>query len=106
MRRPSVSLCSMSVILWSPVLSLALADGPQPRLVLKGHQAEVTSIAFSPDGKRLATASGDRTVKIWDLETGKEVNTLKGHGNYVNSACFSPDGKLIATGSEDKTVRI
>jgi WD40 repeat protein len=49
-------------------------------------------VSFSPDGKTLATASGDNTVKLWNLQ-GEELKTLKGHSNRVNSVSFSPDGK-------------
>ena len=52
---------------------------------------------FSPDGTRIVTASGDRTAKVWDAETGAETLTLKGHTGDVFSASFSPDGKRIVT---------
>jgi WD40 repeat protein len=72
---------------------------------LKGHSSSVLSVAFSPDGKTIATGSMDNTVKLWNLE-GKEIQTLKGHDSYVLSVAFSPDGKTIATGSGDKTVKL
>jgi WD40 repeat protein len=72
---------------------------------LKGHSAGVNSVAFSPDGKTIATGSLDNTVKLWNLE-GKEIQTLKGHSAGVNSVAFSPDGKTIATGSLDNTVKL
>jgi WD40 repeat protein len=63
-------------------------------------------VGFSPDGQQLASGSGDNTIKIWDVTTGKVLNTLKGHESSVWSVEFSPDGKKLASGSEDKTIKI
>ena len=65
-----------------------------------------TSVAFSPDGQRLASASRDQTVKIWDSATGKELFALKGHAGWVTSVAFSPDGQRLASASDDQTVKI
>ena len=76
-------------------------------LELKGHTQEVNSVAFSPDGQRLASASRDGTVKVWDVATGQESLTLKGHPLGVRSVAFSPDGRRIAsTGVFDGLVKL
>ena len=65
------------------------------------------SAAFSPDGKRIVTASSDKTARLWDAETGKPIGEpLRGHEDDVRSAAFSPDGKRIVTASDDKTARL
>jgi DNA-binding beta-propeller fold protein YncE len=72
---------------------------------LKGHAGPVWSVAFSPDGQRLASGSSDQTVKIWDSATGKELFALKGTGE-ASSVAFSPDSQRLASGSFDQTVKI
>lgn len=68
-------------------------------LTLKGHTAPINGAAFSPDGKRVVTASEDGTAKVWDTITGEELITFNGHRGRVTSAAFSPDGvRIISTG--------
>src|SRR5262249_8119963 len=76
---------------------------PSPRLTLRGHSNSVESVAFSPDGRRLATASRDRTASVWNASTGQKLLSLL-HKRSVNGVAFSPDGKRLATASADKAV--
>ncbi len=75
------------------------------RATLKGHQDGVSSVAFSPDGQKLVTASRDGTARIWDLQ-GNEIAVLPGHQDEVSSVAFSPDGQKLVTASGDGTARI
>ncbi len=72
-------------------------------LTLKGHTDDVVSLAFNPDGTRIATASRDQTVKIWDAVRGQEAFTLKGHTDF-QSVTFSPDGKRLACRDQDGAI--
>ncbi len=73
---------------------------------VKGEANDVTAVTFVPDGKTLASASANHTVKLWDVATGKEKATLKGHSHIVTSLSVSPDGKTLASGSLDGTIRL
>ncbi|KAL5531875.1 hypothetical protein ACEPAF_5438 [Sanghuangporus sanghuang] len=75
--------------------------------VLEGHSYWVYSVAFSPDRKRIASGSGDCTIRVWDADSGQIVSgPFKGHTKRVNSVVFSSDGKRVASGSNDCTIRV
>lgn len=99
----------------SLVATLIAQDKPptvppqQPKLTLKGHTDPVYSVAYSADGQRIVTGSFDRSVKLWDATTGKELRTFAGktgHQNLVTAVCFSPDGSSIASAGTDNFARI
>jgi hypothetical protein len=73
---------------------------------LEGHSNLVSAIAFSPNGKLLASGSHDETVKLWEASSSTLQRTFKGHLKMVSAVAFSPDGKLLASGSHDKTVKL
>src|SRR5204863_9342464 len=93
---------------WIWLLALpgtAVAQGRE-RGTLAGHEGWVGGIAFSADGKYLATASADRTVRLWDVRRRAPVRIFRGHDDFVCAVAFSPDGELLATGSFDHTARL
>jgi WD40 repeat protein len=75
-------------------------------LIYTGHSGEVTSVAWSPDGKYIASGSSDMTLQVWDVTTDNHFFTFKGHVDKINTVAWSPDGKYIASGSADGIVQI
>jgi WD40 repeat protein len=79
----------------------------RPELVLQnGHTLAVESVAFSRDGRLLASGGADHVAKIWDVATGRELRTLKGHSDLVVSVAFHPNDQLLATAGFDGSVKV
>src|SRR6266852_2636143 len=79
---------------------------PPNHFTYSGHSDYVSAVAWSPDGKRIASASGDHTVQVWDAANGGHVLTYRGHASDVTSLAWSPDEKNIVSGSVDGTVQV
>ncbi|UCC30812.1 MAG: protein kinase [Phycisphaerales bacterium] len=91
-----------TVRLWD----LATKQEIRPLSPLRGHDAAVVSVAFSPNGKRIVSGSWDKTLKVWDADTGEEVKTLDGSKGPVLAVAYSPDGRQIASGDQHKMLRL
>jgi WD40 repeat protein len=74
--------------------------------LLKGHSDVINRLAFSPDGNRLISGSGDKTARIWNARTQKTIHVLKGHTDHIYAVAFSPDGSMAVTGSDDDTLKL
>jgi WD40 repeat protein len=85
---------------WSP----SVVEREVRRLTFDEAAGLVADVAYSPDGRRLATASDDQTVKVWGAATGQDLLTLKGHTSRVSGVAYSPDGHCLASASWDQTV--
>ncbi len=73
---------------------------------LKGHSSYINDLLISSDGQKLFSASADNTIKIWDIDTGKEIHTLRGHSSAVNYLVISPDGQKLFSASADQTIKV
>jgi WD40 repeat protein len=91
----------------APPLATSPPDAQRPdRILRSGHSGEISAISFSPDGRWLATGSEDKSIRIWDLSTGRTLRILTGHTDLIWSLAFSPDAKRLASASQDGTLRL
>lgn len=104
-----------SLVCWEDTIAVGLQSGDIiildaitgiHRSALSGHTDDVTSLAFSSDGKSLVSGSNDETLKLWDVQTGGVIKTFYGHTKNICSVSISPDWTIIASGSWDHTIRL
>src|SRR4051794_35513127 len=103
------TLFALAALLGSWAVAADEPGIPPGTVVLKGHNETIYAVAFSPDGQQLVTGSFDKTLKLWDARTGKEIKTFggpTGHQNLVLCVAFHPAGHSIASGSSDNTLKI
>jgi WD40 repeat protein len=89
-----------------PLLPVLHPPGTSLLRTLEGHSDSVKGVAMTPDGKRAVSASSDKTLKVWDLETGRALRALEGHSDPVNGVAVTPDGKRAVSASDDETLKV
>ncbi len=89
-----------TMILWNPEVDR------KPICRMTGHQQLINDVKFSPDGRLIASASFDKSIKLWDGKTGKFIATLRGHVQQVYQLSFSSDSRLLVSGSADSTLKV
>ena len=99
-------LIAMPLLIASLFPSNGFAQDHTRYVTFIGHASSVSSVVFSPDGRTLASGSYDKTIRLWNVQTGTHLRTLIGHTDRIYSVVFSPDGRTLASGSYDKTIRL
>ena len=95
-----------SLLLRHPSQRRSYAPHPACLMTLEGHKESITSVGITSGGKRAVSGSSDKTLRVWDLESGQCLKTLEGHTDDVRSVSITPDGKRAVSGSSDKTLRV
>ena len=95
-----------SILIISFCLASISAIAQLETTVQRGHSLAVQTVSFSPDGKYIASGSEDKTIKIWEFRTGREIKTLLGHQSQVNQVLFTSDGKNLISGGRDQKILI
>lgn len=95
-----------TLFLWPPQMNGSASTPKKPVARLTGHQKTVNHVAFSPDANKIASASFDNSVKLWDAQTGKFIATLRGHVASVYRLAWSSDSRLLVSASKDSTLKL
>jgi WD40 repeat protein len=104
MKNKSKNIILLFIIHYSLFITHCIfAQSPEIKVQI-GHSGIITQVAYSPDGKLALSASWDKTIKLWEITTGRLIRTFEGHDGHVNAISFSPDGNNIFSGGDDKVI--